>query len=340
MRARIGWGSRLGLGMLALLYVATLAGYVGALELGYARSGWLSALREVELYLFVPLPCLAIAAMVLRARIPLALALGPTLLFAYMYGPQFVPRGPVAATGPSFRVLSFNIGAGMGLGAAEPVLQAVHRARPDVICLQEVQGRSVEAIVSSLSADYPYQMRQDGTFIFSRFPLLDSRPLRLRSGAHTGLLTDVEVDHRLVAVANVHLWRVDQFEGWGRGMRSLVRAGNDFATIERDAAVRELLGILRDVWGPRVLVGDFNMSPGSDAYRTLTAELRDSYREAGWGFGHTHPSHLGPTAPDLSLPLQRIDYIFHSDGLVTLSAQVGPDGGSNHLPILADLALR
>jgi endonuclease/exonuclease/phosphatase family metal-dependent hydrolase len=43
---------------------------------------------------------------------------------------------------------------------------------------------------------------------------------------------------------------------------------------------------------------------------------------------------------EVSLPLLRIDYIFHSADLATVGARVGPLGGSDHLPIVADLAFR
>jgi hypothetical protein len=37
---------------------------------------------------------------------------------------------------------------------------------------------------------------------------------------------------------------------------------------------------------------------------------------------------------------QRLDYIWHSSKLVALDAMVGPAGGSDHLPVLARLALQ
>jgi vancomycin resistance protein VanJ len=35
-------------------------------------------------------------------------------------------------------------------------------------------------------------------------------------------------------------------------------------------------------------------------------------------------------------PLQRLDYIWHTNRLAALNALVGTDGGSDHLPLLAD----
>jgi endonuclease/exonuclease/phosphatase family metal-dependent hydrolase len=43
---------------------------------------------------------------------------------------------------------------------------------------------------------------------------------------------------------------------------------------------------------------------------------------------------------EASVPLLRIDYVFHSAELVALHAAAGPDGGSDHLPMAARLAFR
>jgi len=72
----------------------------------------------------------------------------------------------------------------------------------------------------------------------------------------------------------------------------------------------------------------------SQAYAQLRTFVSDSFRAAGWGFGH---SSFGWRAPYLA---QRIDYIWHTDGVVALAAAVGPDGGSDHRPVVARLALQ
>ena len=60
----------------------------------------------------------------------------------------------------------------------------------------------------------------------------------------------------------------------------------------------------------------------------------DSFSEVGWGVGHTfYP-------PQLPFPIQRIDYVWHSEDFRATQAYVGEDGGSDHLPIVAKLRLR
>jgi endonuclease/exonuclease/phosphatase (EEP) superfamily protein YafD len=39
----------------------------------------------------------------------------------------------------------------------------------------------------------------------------------------------------------------------------------------------------------------------------------------------------------LPFAAQRIDYVWHTDGLLALAAEVGAAGGSDHLPVLVRL---
>jgi endonuclease/exonuclease/phosphatase (EEP) superfamily protein YafD len=138
----------------------------------------------------------------------------------------------------------------------------------------------------------------------------------------------------------VQLQRSESYSGLRTGAARLVRTGRAFSPEARDTAVDELIAHLRSEGGTRILVGDFNMTPTSRAHAVLGAELQDAFLEAGWGLGHTYPTSLRSVGFGLPIPLVRIDYIFHSDDLVARRTWVGPNGGSDHLPVAADLAFR
>jgi endonuclease/exonuclease/phosphatase (EEP) superfamily protein YafD len=90
--------------------------------------------------------------------------------------------------------------------------------------------------------------------------------------------------------------------------------------------------------GPGILMGDFNLTDQNDNYTLLSdAGLTDAFRAAGWGFGFTWPSR---SRIGLLRLLVRIDYIWHSAHFRTIHAWVGPDAGSDHLPVLARLTWR
>jgi vancomycin resistance protein VanJ len=101
--------------------------------------------------------------------------------------------------------------------------------------------------------------------------------------------------------------------------------------------------------GPLILGGDFNTTDRSETYRMIQQHLINAHDEAGCGFGFTFPTvskfwslRLLGSLPRFPLPaLIRIDHIFYSSHFTTLkSYTVSDSGGSDHLPIVAELVLQ
>jgi endonuclease/exonuclease/phosphatase (EEP) superfamily protein YafD len=101
----------------------------------------------------------------------------------------------------------------------------------------------------------------------------------------------------------------------------------------RAAETAQLQQTLTTVELPSILLCDCNLTETSEDYLRLAQAARDSFREASWGLGHT--LRVG----QIPFPVQRIDYIWHTAGMVAIEAWVGPDGGSDHLPVSAKLRL-
>jgi endonuclease/exonuclease/phosphatase family metal-dependent hydrolase len=93
-----------------------------------------------------------------------------------------------------------------------------------------------------------------------------------------------------------------------------------------------------DAWtAPGVLLGDFNASPYSATYRMLRAALRDAQTPSG-----TWLRPATATFPS-SFPFMRIDHVFLTRGLETLSVRSPYDSqarvASDHLPLVVDLRI-
>jgi endonuclease/exonuclease/phosphatase family metal-dependent hydrolase len=97
--------------------------------------------------------------------------------------------------------------------------------------------------------------------------------------------------------------------------------------IAQIAAIREVIGATQE---SVILPGDLNVRPDTPEIDAITEDLIDAWTAAGVGVGYTYPAE-NPTA--------RLDYVLHSNDVMTCTAAVLCTDGSDHLPVTADLAL-
>lgn len=86
---------------------------------------------------------------------------------------------------------------------------------------------------------------------------------------------------------------------------------------------------------PAVVVGDFNATPHSWVYRTLTAGiLRSAHEDRGRGYATTWPN------GQLLVPPIRIDHALLTRGVECVRIEEGLGIGSDHKPLILDVRLR
>jgi vancomycin resistance protein VanJ len=81
---------------------------------------------------------------------------------------------------------------------------------------------------------------------------------------------------------------------------------------------------------PVLVGGDFNVPPDHAAMSALGTAFRFAFEDAGWGYGYTRPTRY---------PWFRIDHILASPEWTFEACRVGPDLGSDHLPLVAEAVL-
>jgi len=95
---------------------------------------------------------------------------------------------------------------------------------------------------------------------------------------------------------------------------------------------QRLASLARDVTGSCVVTGDFNTTPWTARFQDILTDsgLRDSAR------GHC----LQPTWPAFLPPFMRIplDHALHSPDVHVVARRLGPSIGSDHLPVILDIA--
>lgn len=323
---------------LAYLYCLGVIGWAGFYFAFHDRWWWLFVLNSFALYFFFPLPVLIVVALLVRRG---TLWLGAGVVFAlgvYLFGGLLLPTVKAnTSDAPTVTVMTYNM-----LGYNErpaSAIAALRESNADIIALQELNPIQAAAIDKELSVEYPHrvlvpQPRVSGMGIISRYPL--TRVNASLPGRWVGppLVVRASLDSGSTTVITFHA-----IPPTGSKLLS-----NDVIR-EREQQMQTLTNFAAAQSTPVIALGDLNATDRSEAYAVATRVFADSWRSAGWGFGHTFPgaASFGSSRPrifDVPVPkwLIRIDYVFHSAGWRTLDARLGPwDGISDHRPVVAEL---
>lgn len=342
MRSTLKKVSCLTASVLCWAYLAVLFGWLALHLLISDRFIYLALLNYLAVYLFYPLPVvLGVAWLCRRVSLWVGFAIG-ALAFAWFWGGLYLPRLYVPATsGPALTVMTYNVLAWHRY--TEPIIATIHAEDPDIVLLQELNTDLAETLGRELGQAYPYQVLEPadnptGIGVISKHPIQltgERLPLRWIGGPQ---VLELQWNGRRVTLVNFHLVPTTGISPRDQVEDSL-RLRESQARLLADLAGRSGLAILG---------GDANTSPRMAAYRILADQLGDAWQEAGFGLGHTFP---GSAIPESDRPkignyyvpqwLARIDYVFHSDEWVTISARTAQiDGVSDHRGVVAMLKLR
>lgn len=270
---------------------------------------WLVDLACHWQWLYVAGLCVfgSLAAWIDRRWLVLALALPLPWLLASPAAPRF--EGAV----PTLTLVSANVH--FDNLSAQPLVRWLEQAQPDVVMLQEVTSAYADGL-KGLAA-YPYRKlaAQDSPFgiaLFSRYPLSDVVVQQDDEGVQT-LTARMALNGRMVSLVAMH--PMPPISAGFRRARDLKLAAQARAARESGLAT--------------IVAGDLNASPWAAGLRFgLAPTLKRAMS-------------LAPTWPSLGAGVMGIpiDQILVSRHWGVVSSSRGPDLGSDHLPVLAKLAL-
>jgi endonuclease/exonuclease/phosphatase (EEP) superfamily protein YafD len=259
--------------------------------------------------------------------VPLAIAVGAAraadvaamaaLINLVVVTPHLRAGPMVTGGGAPLRVLVLNVHTAST--AHDRVRALLDEVDADVVALLEVDRRWLSALAPSLTryAGRIEEPRDDnfGIALYARQPHVDSRIDMLG-----GFLPTVvaHLDNGVTVIATHPIPPVS------------AETARDNA--RHLAAVGDLTAALT---GPRLVVGDFNATPWSRPFTTLVARsgLRDSRH--GFGVGASFPA-AGGWLTALRIP---IDHALISPDIAVTARRVERDVGSDHLPVVLDLAI-
>jgi vancomycin resistance protein VanJ len=312
----------------------------GWLALAAALTSW-AALRAGDLWapgtllmfgprwlLALPPALLLLAAVALRRRalwpvVPaLLVAVGPVAGCGIPWG----QLGPDPPAGPRLRVLTCN----MHYAKADqgPLDRLIEEARPDVVVLQEWRDSARSDV---LLGDGWHTHRVSGLFLASRFPVRQADRLGDSSTGEKGSVMRYELDTPagVVTVFNLHLATprkgLGALVGFDQQGLDEVRSNSELRWRQSESVAAEA----GRAAGPVLLAGDFNTPPESAIFRRVWGGYADAFSDAGWGWGYTFRAKRTAV---------RIDHVLMGGGGWATECRVGPDVGSPHRPLLADVA--
>jgi endonuclease/exonuclease/phosphatase (EEP) superfamily protein YafD len=273
-------------------------------------------------YLIAALAC-GIVLIAFRSWKILPLAVCGTILnllpiLPYYYAP---PETPASTQLTNFKLLLAN--ALRENRSYTGLLTEVQRTNPDVLVIQEFteQWKTETAV---LSQQYPFTLLEpspsrsgSGMAIFSRYPLAKKERLVLDSSSHFALRVDVVIDQKRFAILAMH--PTTPVTPW--------------KFRNRNKQLAEAASIIRAETGPKILVGDLNVTMWSPYFEKLLREsgLRDTRR--GFGLQTTWPV---PLPSFLRLP---IDHCLVSEEWLVQGVRTIKNPGSDHKAVLFELAL-
>jgi endonuclease/exonuclease/phosphatase family metal-dependent hydrolase len=203
----------------------------------------------------------------------------------------------------------------------------VAAVEPDVIALQE-WDRSNHRHLHREKGWHVH--RTERLFLASRYPILRHQELGMHSASDQGSVIryDLQTPAGEVAFFSLH------FASPRQGLRDAVhdnergpgevQAGTQLRRLQSESLAEHAAAVR----GPVVLAGDFNTPPESAIFRRVWGGYTDAFSAAGWGWGYTFWAVRTAV---------RIDHILTGPGWYCERCWVGPDVGSPHRPVIADL---
>jgi endonuclease/exonuclease/phosphatase family metal-dependent hydrolase len=272
----------------------------------------------------VPVVVLGLAAAALRPRLLWVLLAGAAVVAWPLMGLCIPwPRPPAAGAGKfRCRVLTCNV-------HRHPfgVRAAVAQAGPDLVALQDCPER---LLGPKDFGDGDWHVQGRGQFLLaSRYPIREFTELTPPDApADTAVRARLETPAGPVRFYILHLASPRRAlvavrqRGWAGGEQ--LQANSDLRR-SQSAAIDAWIG--REE-GPLLVAGDFNTPCESTIYGAFWSKYTNAFSAAGLGWGYTY--YANRTA-------LRIDHILAGPGWRCRDCWVGPEVGSEHRPLIADL---
>ncbi|MFV7236830.1 endonuclease/exonuclease/phosphatase family protein [Flavobacterium sp. ZB4R12] len=222
------------------------------------------------------------------------------------------------------------------------ILTFINDKNPDILCIQEYS--------SSANIDlkvYPHRYIftdgnniKSGQAIFSKFPIIDQGNIIFPNSTNNVVFADIKKGKDVIRVYNMHLQSLkispdvneidENIEAINQDKSQMMFKRISIAFKQQQEQAEIFMEHKKDCKYPIIICGDMNNSAFSYVYRSIKGKLKDSFEEAGKGFGATYKFRYYPA---------RIDYIFADEKMKVKKFESFPEFiNSDHFPIMARLS--
>ncbi len=260
---------------------------------------------------------------------------------------------------PGVRIMSYNVRIFDNFNwtgqenSGQKLLDFVAERKPDIICFQEFMVKNtgnfgLESITQKLDfapykhIKYIYEGSKNkvGLAIFSKYPIIHTGSKYLSDHDQLYIYADIKIKEDTIRIVNNYL----ESNRFSQKQINLIDSITSKSPKEKK---NEYLGIIRNMKSayikraeqanhihdeillsphPVIVTGDFNDTPVSYSYQTISKGLKDAFVSSGQGLGATYWQFI--------LPL-RIDYLLHGPEILSSEFTTHDVRFSDHRPIEA-----
>jgi endonuclease/exonuclease/phosphatase (EEP) superfamily protein YafD len=348
--SRLSWAFLLGVVVAWLLLITTSESFLPATLLAYGPRFPLAS----PLVILVPVALVVARSALLPLAISALVIVGPIMggrVSLHTLGKP-VPAAPPAN---ALRVVTYNSQGGRFV--APQIRYFVETHRPDLMAFQECGDQLMDSLRAMTTW---YSARYGSLCTASRWPItsVDTMPRRDFAriaqygfgGSGMVVRYNIQSPRGPLTFVNLHL------ETARKGLqalssedglvpdeisvtrvREMMQRTGVMERISMNAQIRERESERASVWAlrgdklvPAIIVGDFNLPVESAIFRRHWGGFTDAFEASGTGFGWTKR--------EGTLLRIRIDHIvLNSTAPTPIGTWLGPDMGSDHVPVIADL---
>ncbi len=214
-----------------------------------------------------------------------------------------------------------------------------HNSEPETFEIRELLKKKLGApYLHDVYTSTVHKHQHYGIATLSKYPIINQGRINFTDErGNICIYTDIDILGDTVRVYNAHVASIrftdsnykflDELQNDTSKVRPEYREGVNImqrlvkAYKKRSAQVHLILDHMEKSPYRIIFCGDLNDTPVSYSYGQLSRNMKDSFRESGWGIGNTY---LG------RFPSFRIDYIFHDERLTSGEYKTHEEDISDH----------